>query len=150
MTFREGRLTLKVSEYHVDIFIISFLKIGILRAGEIIMQESVKFYDKEIQKAQANAQGARQQAEAERGKASQYDEETQPGQKDFHFQQADLFDQRAQEFEQSIPELESQKAQTEAKIAELKTERETINRETLEKTIAIDKELARLQGSMSI
>lgn len=114
------------------------------------MQDSVKFYDKEIQKAQANAQGARQQAEAERGKAAQYDDATQPGQKDFHFQQADLFDQRAQEFEQAIPELESQKAQTEARINELKAERETINREVVEKTREIDKELARLQGSMTI
>jgi len=113
------------------------------------MQESIRFYEKEIEKAQANAHGARQQAEAERAKAAQYDDATQPGQKDFHFQQADMLDQRAQEFEQAIPDLESQIAKTEARINELKTERETINRETLEKTIAIDKELAQLQGSMT-
>jgi chromosome segregation ATPase len=114
------------------------------------MQDNLKYLEKEIQKAQSNAQGARQQAEAERFRASQYESEHREGDSTLHMQGAEVLEQRANEHDSELQQLEARKAQVEARIAELKTQRETLNRETLDKVMAIDKELAALQGSLTI
>ena len=113
------------------------------------MEDNIKYIDKQIENHHIEAQAAQQRAVAERNQADQYTEESVLGQRDYHLQQAERFDQEADEHEAAAKALEPKKVQIEARIAELKAEREKINRETLDRTIAIDKELARLQGSMT-
>ena len=114
------------------------------------MQDNLKYLEKEIQKAQSNAQGARQQAEAERFRAAQYESDHREGDSTIHMQGAEVLEQRANELDNELQQLEARRAQVEARVTELKAQRETLNRETLEKVTAIDKELAALQGSMTI
>ena len=114
------------------------------------MPQDRRYLEKEILKAESNAKGIRVQAELERDKAEQYDPETQRSQREYHEQQAEILDQRAEEIEATIPELRSKKAETENRIAELKAQREAINREALEKVTAIDKELDSLQAGITI
>ncbi|MDB5162643.1 MAG: hypothetical protein JWO54_309 [Candidatus Saccharibacteria bacterium] len=114
------------------------------------MDDNVKYIDKQIEKNHIEARAAQQRAIAERNQADQYTEETESGKRDYHLQQAERFDQDADQHEAEAAALEPKKAQIEARIGELKAERERINRETLDRTIAIDKELARLQGSMTL
>lgn len=114
------------------------------------MQDNLKYIQKQIEKDQIEAQSNRRQADAERNKASIYDTEGRLGDKDLHEQQAKQLDDKADQLDAEIKALEPKKAKIEARIAELKGQRETLNRETLEKITAIDKELVALQGSMTI
>ena len=114
------------------------------------MQDNLKWIEKQIENNRIEAANFRQQSQAERGRAVQFDPETQQGDINFHNQQADELDDRADKLEEEAKALEPKKVEIEARVAELKTERERINRETVDRTLAIDKELARLQGSMTI
>lgn len=114
------------------------------------MPEDRRYLEKEILKAESKAKSARVQAEVERDKANSYNPETEQSQRAYHQQQAEVLEQRAEEFEGAIPALQSQKAETENRIAELKAQRETIQREALEKVTAIDKELDGLQAGLTI
>jgi vacuolar-type H+-ATPase subunit I/STV1 len=80
----------------------------------------------------------------------QYTAEGQEANNSHYLVEAQSFVQKAEQLEAENNALEPKKVEIQARVAELKTERETINRETVERTLAIDKELARLQGSMTI
>ena len=114
------------------------------------MDDNIKYIEKQIEKNRIEAEAMRRQAEVERNKASQYSEPDQDGDRIYHTQQAEQLDSKADQYEAEANTLEPKKAQIEARINELKTQRETINREALDKTLAIDKELAQIQGSMTI
>ena len=112
------------------------------------MQDNLKFIINQLDRSHSEVVTARRQAEAERQKANIYVTEGRLGDSDNHNQQAQQYDQKADELEAQISALEPKKVELESKVTQLKTEREKINRETLEKTIAIDKELARLTGGL--
>jgi len=114
------------------------------------MADNIKFLDKEMQKAQSHAADARRQAETERNKAGQYDPATQQGDVDYHNQQAERFDEQAQAYEDELKDLEPRKQQVEARITELRSQRETIEREMVDKITAIDRELSDISGSLTI
>lgn len=113
------------------------------------MQDSLKYLEKEIQRARDNAAGARRLADGERQLASQYDNPADLAQ-DVHTQQAVAYDLRAQQLDDEAEELEARKAQVQARVEQLTAERERIKLESEEKIIALDKELASLTGSMTI
>jgi vacuolar-type H+-ATPase subunit I/STV1 len=113
------------------------------------MEDNMRYIEKQIDKNRIEAQAVRRQAVAERNQADRYTEGGQESQRDGHSQQAILFDVKAEQLEDEADALEPKKAEIEARINELKTERETINRETVDRTLAIDKELARLGGRMT-
>ena len=114
------------------------------------MPDSLRYIAKQIDRDQINAQTARQQAQTERDQTGRDEAAGRESDKDYHNQQAQQFDDRADQLEAEAQQLESQKAEVEARVNELKTQRETLNRETLEKIMAIDKELAQLQGGLTI
>jgi len=111
------------------------------------MEDNLHYIEKQIEKNRNEAQAAQRQAVSERGQADRYTAPGQEGDRDYHLQQAERFDQQADEHEAAANALEPKKVEVEARITELKAERERINRETLDRTIAIDKELAHLQGN---
>lgn len=114
------------------------------------MEDNIKYIEKQIEKNRIEAQTARRQADIIRTQAIQYTTDGQDANNSQYLVQAQVFEQKAEQLEAEADRLEPKKAQIEARITELKTERETINRETLDRTLAIDKELARIQGSMTI
>ncbi len=114
------------------------------------MVDSLRHIEKEIQRARDNATGMRRLADGERMLASQYDNDEVNAGLDVHSQQAAAYDLRAHQYDDEADGLESTKAQVEAQVEELRARRETIERESSEQIIAIDKELAGLTGSMTI
>lgn len=109
------------------------------------MQDNLKFTEKQIQKNRIDAKAARRQAELERNKSTQFNTPEQQADRNYHYEQARQFDIKADQLQTEADALEPKKVEIEARINELKAERETINRETLDRTIEIDKELARIQ-----
>lgn len=109
------------------------------------MQDNLKFIQKQIDKHQAEAQAARRQAEVVRNQANGYSEPDQQGNRDLYNTQAQQLEEKANQHDAEAEALEAKKVEIQARIDELKAERETINRETLDRTVEIDKELARIQ-----
>jgi predicted RNase H-like nuclease (RuvC/YqgF family) len=114
------------------------------------MVDNLKTIQKQVDGKTVEAATARQQADAERTKASIYDTDARLGDKNFHEQQATNFDLKAQQLEAEAEALKPKLAETQSRITELKTQRETINRETLNQTVAIDRELDQLQGGLHL
>ena len=114
------------------------------------MEDNIKYVEKQIEKNRIEAQAIRRQADVARNQAIQYNAEGQETDNSYYLVQAQGFEQKAEQLEAEASRLEPKKAQIEVRISELKTERETINRETVNRTLAIDKELARIQGNMTI
>ena len=114
------------------------------------MQDNLKFIEKELDKKQAEATAARRQAETERQKASMYDNDVSPGNSDVHANQAKKYDEQADQLEDEIQAMQPKKDEIISKVTQLKAEREKINREVVDKTYAIDKELERLLGGLTI
>lgn len=114
------------------------------------MDDNIKYLQHQSDRNRADAAAARQQAQTMRDTTAQYDPDTQQGDIDYHYQQAEIFDRRAQELEDAADAMDSKQAEVQGRIDDLKAERERINRETVDRTLAIDKELASLQGSMTI
>lgn len=109
------------------------------------MEDNIRFIQKQIDKNRANAQATRRQAEVERNKANGYSGMEQQDDRNLHNNQAQQLDEKANQLEADADALEPKKAEIEARINELKAERNTINRQTLDRTVEIDKELARIQ-----
>lgn len=109
------------------------------------MQDNLRFIQKQIEKNRIEAEAAQRQARIERNLADDYSEPDQQGDKGYHNNQALRFEEKANQLEAEANALEPKKVEIEAKIAQLQAERETINRQTLDRTVEIDKELARIQ-----
>lgn len=109
------------------------------------MQDNLRFIQKQIEKNRIEAEAARRQATIEINLANGYTDPEQQGDKDYHNTQAIRFEAKANQLEGEADELEPKKLEIESRINELKAERETINRQTLDRTVEIDKELARIQ-----
>ena len=109
------------------------------------MQDNLKFIQKQIEKNRIEAEAARRQATIEISLANGYTDPNQQNDKDYHNTQALRFEAKANELEGEADALEPKKVEIELRINELKTERDTINRQTLDRTVEIDKELARIQ-----
>ena len=114
------------------------------------MDDNLRHIDHEIDKRHAEAETARRQAVSERSIALSYSGEGQESEQALRNQTAESLDAKADKMDQEAAELEKKKEQIVAKINELKAEREKINRETVDRTYAIDKELASLSGGMTI
>jgi len=109
------------------------------------MDNNLRYIQKQIDKHRAEAQAAQRLAVAERSQADGYVAEHEQGERDRHLIQAERYDQEADQHEAEAQALEPKKAQLEARVIELKAERDTINRQVLDRTIAIDRELAEIQ-----
>jgi hypothetical protein len=109
------------------------------------MEDNLRYIQKQIDKNRDEAKATLRLAVAERSQADSYIAEHEQGERDRHLIQAERYDQQADEYEAAAQALEPKKAQIEARIAELKAERDTINRQTLDRTIAIDRELEEIQ-----
>jgi len=109
------------------------------------MDNNLRYIQKQIDKHHAEAIATQRLAVAERSQADSFIAEHEQGERDRHLIQAERYDQQADEHEAAAEALEPKKAQIEARIAELKAERDTINRQTLDRTIAIDRELEEIQ-----
>ena len=109
------------------------------------MQDNLRFIQKQIEKNRIEAEAARRQAQAERNQAGRYTEPDQQSNKGIHDAQALRFEEKANRLEDEADALEPKKVEIESRINELKTERDAINRQTLDRTVEIDKELAQIQ-----
>ena len=109
------------------------------------MENNLRYIQKQIDKHRAEALAAQRFAVAERNQADSYIAEHEQGERDRHLIQAERYDQEADQHEAEAQALEPKKAQLETRVNELKAERETINRQTLDRTIAIDRELEEIQ-----
>jgi len=109
------------------------------------MDNNLRYIQKQIDKHRAEAQAAQRLAVAERSQADGYIAEHEQGERDRHLIQAERYDQEADQHEAEAQALEPKIAQLEARVIELKAERDTINRQVLDRTMAIDKELAEIQ-----
>ena len=109
------------------------------------MDNNLRYIQKQIDKHRAEALAAQRFAVAERNQADGYIAEHELGERDRHLMQAERYDQEADQHEAEAQALEPKKAQLEARVIELKAERDTINRQALDRTMAIDKELAEIQ-----
>ena len=109
------------------------------------MDNNLRYIQKQIDKHRAEAQATQRLAVAERSQADGYVAEHEQGERDRHLIQAERYDQEADQHEAEAQALEPKIAQLEARVIELKAERDTINRQVLDRTMAIDKELAEIQ-----
>ena len=109
------------------------------------MDNNLRYIQKQIDRNRDEAKATQRLAVAERSQADGYIAEHEQGERDRHLIQAERYDQQADEYEAAAQALEPKKAQLEARVNELKAERETINRQTLDRTIAIDRELEEIQ-----
>jgi predicted RNase H-like nuclease (RuvC/YqgF family) len=114
------------------------------------MVDNLRTIQKQVDGKTAEAAAARKQADAERNKASIYDTEARLGDKDFHQQQATNFDQKAEQLEAEAEALKPKLDEVQKRVADLKIQRDTINREAVDKTFAIDRELDQLQGGLHL
>ena len=109
------------------------------------MDNNLRYIQKQIDKSRAEAVAAQRLAVAERSQADGYVAEHEQGERDRHLIQAERYDQEADQHEAEAQALEPKKAQLEARVIELKAERDAINRQVLDRTVAIDRELAEIQ-----
>lgn len=114
------------------------------------MEDNIKYIQKQIEKNQIEAVAARRQANIMRNQAIEHTTEGQENDNSYYLVQAQSLEQNAEQLEAEANRLGPKKVEIEARIADLKSERETINRETVNRTLVIDKELARIQGNMTI